>query len=37
MGRPKVFPKLFDDLVTKHKSKTVAEKEYKTHMLMAKV
>jgi len=37
MGRPKVFPKLFDDLVAKHKSKAMAEKEYKTYMFMAKV
>jgi len=37
MGRPKVFPAVFQDLVAKHKSKAVAEKEYKPYMLLAKV
>lgn len=37
MGRPKVFPALFQDLVVKYKSKAVADKEYKAYMLMAKV
>lgn len=37
MGRPKDFPVIFNDLVTKHKSKSMADKEYKTYMLLARV
>lgn len=37
MGRPKDFPVLFGDLVAKYKSKAMADKEYKTYMLLAKV
>ena len=37
MGRPKVFPAVFQDLVAKYKSKAVAEKGYKPYMLLAKV
>jgi hypothetical protein len=37
MGRPKDLPVLFQDLLVKYKSKAIADKEYKTYMLMAKV
>jgi hypothetical protein len=37
MGRPKDFPVLFGDLIAKYKSKALADKQYKTYMLLAKV
>lgn len=33
----KDLPVLFQDLLVKYKSKAIADKEYKTYMLMAKV
>lgn len=37
MGRPKDFPNIHDDLLTKHKSKSIADKDYKEYMPMARV
>ena len=37
MGRPKDFPKIYDDLLTKYKSKSTADKEYKEYLAMARV
>jgi hypothetical protein len=37
MGRPKDFPNIYDDLLTKYKSKSTADKEYKECLAMARV
>lgn len=37
MGRPKNFPDIYGDLLTEHKSKITADKEYKEYLMMAKV
>jgi hypothetical protein len=36
MGRPKDFPNIYEDLLTKHKSKDTADKEYKECLIIAK-
>jgi hypothetical protein len=37
MGRPKDFPNIYDDLLTKYKAKGIADKEYKELLAMARV
>jgi hypothetical protein len=37
MGRPKDFPNIYQDLLAKHKSKGIADKEYKELLPMARV
>lgn len=37
MGRPKDFPNIYDDLLTKYKVKGIADKEYKEYLAMARV
>ena len=37
MGRPKDFPNIYDDLMTKYKAKGIADKEYKEYLAMARV
>lgn len=37
MGRPKDFPNIYQDLLTKYKAKGIADKEYKECLLLARV
>ena len=37
MGRPKDFPNIYQDLLTKYKAKGIADKEYKEYLAMARV
>jgi hypothetical protein len=37
MGRPKDFPNIYQDLLTKYKAKGIADKEYKELLPMARV